>query len=51
MTYKVYKSESAKVLKNNMPFEDMSIGFQCSIDRVPDFYNVEFWNNFTNVYI
>jgi len=39
------------VLKNNMPFEDMSIGFQCRIDRVPDFYNVAFWNHFTNVYI
>jgi len=39
------------VLKNNMPFEDLSIGFQCRIDRIPDIYNVKFWNHFTNVYI
>ena len=39
------------ILKNNMPFEDMSIGFQCRIDRVPDIYNVKFWDHFTNIYI
>ena len=39
------------VLKNNLPFEDLLIGFQCKIDRVPDYYNVNFWNHFTNVYI
>jgi len=39
------------VLKNNMPFEDLSIGFQCKIDRFPDIYNVNFWNHFSNTYI
>jgi len=39
------------VLKNNMPFEDLSIGFQCRIDRKPDIYNIKFWDHFTNVYI
>ena len=39
------------VVKNNMPFEDLSIGFQCRIDRVPDVYNVKFWDHFTNIYI
>ena len=38
-------------IKNNMPFEDLSIGFQCRIDRVPDIYNVDFWHHFTNKYI
>jgi CMP-N-acetylneuraminate monooxygenase len=48
---KVREDSFSWVLKNNMPFEDLSIGFQCRIDRVPDIYNVEFWNYFTNVYI
>lgn len=48
---KVREDSFCWVLKNNMPFEDLSIGFQCRIDRVPDLYNVEFWNHFTNVYI
>ena len=39
------------VVKNNMPFEDLIIGFQCRIDRVPDIYNVKFWDHFTNIYI
>ena len=39
------------VIKNNLPFEDLLIGFQCLIDRNPDIYNVKFWNYFTNIYI
>ena len=39
------------VIKNNMSFEDLSIGFQCKIDRVPDIYNANFWKHFTNNYI
>lgn len=48
---KVREDSFSWVLKNNMPFEDMSIGFQCRIDRAPDIYNVKFWDHFTNVYI
>ena len=48
---KVREDSFSWVLKNNMPFEDLSIGFQCRIDRKPDIYNVEFWSHFTNVYI
>ena len=48
---KVRKDSFYWVIKNNMPFEDLSIGFQCKIDRVPDTYNVNFWNHFTNIYI
>jgi CMP-N-acetylneuraminate monooxygenase len=39
------------VVYNQMPWEDLSIGFQCRIDRVPDIYNVEFWHHFTNIYV
>ena len=48
---KVRKDSFYWVIKNNMPFEDLSIGFQCKIDRVPDIYNVDYWNHFTNIYI
>lgn len=48
---KVREDSFLWVLKNNMPFEDLSIGFQCRIDRVPDIYNVSFWHHFTNVFI
>jgi len=40
---KVRKNSFDWVLKNNAPFEDLSIGFQYKIDRVPDIYNVNFW--------
>ena len=39
------------VIRNRMPWEDLSIGFQCRIDRCPDIYNVDFWDHFTNKYI
>ncbi len=39
------------VIKNQLPWEDMSIGFQCRFKRSPDVYNAEFWHYFTNIYI
>jgi hypothetical protein len=48
---KVRQDSFLWVVNNRMPWEDLSIGFQCRIDRVPDVYNVYFWNHFTNVYI
>jgi CMP-N-acetylneuraminate monooxygenase len=39
------------VIYNQMPWEDLSIGFQCRIDRVPNVYNVDFWHHFTNIYL
>ena len=51
MRIKVREDVFSWVLKNNLPFEDFSIGFQCRIDRVPDAYNVKFWDHFSNVYI
>jgi len=48
---KVRQDSFLWVVNNRMPWEDLSIGFQCRIDRVPDVYNVDFWNHFTNVYI
>ena len=51
LNIKVRQDSFLWVIQKNMPFEDLSIGFQCRIDRTPDVYNVEFWNHFTNVYI
>ena len=48
---KVRNDSFSWVIQNNMPFEDLSIGFQCRIDRNPDIYNVKFWDHFTNIYI
>lgn len=39
------------VIHNQMPWEDLLIGFQCKIDRVPNVYNVDFWYHFTNTYL
>ncbi len=36
---------------NKEPWEDLSIGFQCKISRIPNEYNYKFWHYFTNNYI
>ena len=41
----------AYTLYNGLPWEDLSIGFQCRVNRRPDVYNSKFWSHFTNVYI
>lgn len=51
LNIKVRKDSFLWVIENNMPFEDLLIGFQCRIDRVPNIYNVKFWDHFTNKYI
>ena len=51
LNIKVRQDSFLWVIHNNMPFEDLSIGFQCRIDRAPDIYNVKFWDHFTNIYI
>jgi hypothetical protein len=48
---KIRKDSFSWVINNKMPWEDLSIGFQCKIDRNPDIYNVDFWDHFTNNYI
>ena len=36
------------VLKNVLPWEELSIGFQARFYREPDVYNFDFWNHFQN---
>jgi CMP-N-acetylneuraminate monooxygenase len=39
------------IIKKHLPWEDMSIGFQCRFKRNPDVYNAAFWHYFTNIYV
>ena len=47
---KVRKESFISVIKNLLPWEDLSIGFQTRITRYPDVYNSDFWYYFTNIY-
>ena len=47
---KVRKDSFNYLMKNRLPWENLSIGFQCQINRFPDNYNSDFWYHFTNVY-
>ena len=38
----------AMVIRNGLPLEDLSIGFQIKMYRQPNIYNFKFWNYFTN---
>jgi CMP-N-acetylneuraminate monooxygenase len=48
---KVRAESLGYVISNMMPWEDLSIGFQCRINRKPDVYNADFWYHFTNTYV
>lgn len=48
---KVRRDELLDVIINGKPWEDLSIGFQCRIYRMPNIYNSDFWFYFTNVYV
>jgi CMP-N-acetylneuraminate monooxygenase len=48
---KVRYHEFLKVIKQGLPWEDLSIGFQCRIKRDPNVYNSDFWYHFSNIYV
>ena len=48
---KVRYHEFLKVIRQGLPWEDLSIGFQCRIKRKPNVYNSDFWHHFTNIYV
>lgn len=47
----VRENEFYKIITRGLPWEDLSIGFQCRIIREPNVYNSSFWYHFTNVYV
>lgn len=38
-------------LREGLPWEDLSIGFQMRVVRDPNVYNSDFWFHFTNIYV
>ena len=48
---KIRKEAFLEIVYEYMPWEDMLIGFQTRVDRIPNVYNSNFWYHFTNVYI
>ena len=48
---KIRKESFLNTIYNKLPWEDLSIGFQCKILRYPNEYNAKFWHHFTNIYI
>jgi CMP-N-acetylneuraminate monooxygenase len=50
LVLKIRKESFLNVIYNKLPWEDLSIGFQCKVLRNPNLYNVNFWHHFTNVY-
>lgn len=51
MILKVRSESLMCLVLNYLPWEDLSIGFQCRINRFPDIYESKFWYFFTNVYV
>lgn len=48
---KVREESFCNTIINNLPWEDLLIGFQCKIIRKPNIYNNDFWYHFSNIYI
>ena len=44
----VRQAPFARVIRNRLSWEEISIGFQCRFRRKPDVYNVDFWHYFSN---
>jgi CMP-N-acetylneuraminate monooxygenase len=51
MIIRVREESLARVIREKLPWEDLSIGFQLRIFRNPNVYEAKFWYHFTNVYI
>ena len=51
LVLKVRKESFLNTIYNKLPWEDLSIGFQCKVLRNPNLYNVNFWHHFTNTYV
>ena len=51
LNLKIRKESLYMTIDNFLPFEDLLIGFQCRVRRMPNLYNNRFWYHFTNVYI
>ena len=41
----------ANIIKNMDSWENLVIGFECMVYRIPNVYNVKFWHHFSNIYV
>lgn len=48
---RVRRPAFVRTLREGLPWEDMSIGFQARFERAPNVYEADFWFHFTNVHI
>jgi len=48
---KIRKEAFLEIINEHLPWEDMLIGFQTRVNRIPNVYNSNFWYHFTNIYI
>tara|TARA_B100001063_G_scaffold247237_1_gene291577 strand:- start:1177 stop:2856 length:1680 start_codon:yes stop_codon:yes gene_type:complete len=39
------------IIKNMDSWENLVIGFECMVYRIPNIYNVKFWHHFSNIYV
>jgi hypothetical protein len=46
---RVRASSLIGAFNRGLPLEDLSIGFQVKMFRIPNVYNFNFWNHFTNI--
>ena len=49
MLLKVRTDSMWKIVYYGRPLEELSLGFQCRIDRKPDQYNAAFWKHYTTL--
>lgn len=48
---KIREEAFITTLREGLPWEDLSIGFQIRVERDPNVYNSDFWFHFTNIYV
>ncbi|WP_417668095.1 Rieske 2Fe-2S domain-containing protein [Roseibium sp.] len=51
LAIRIRKAEFVRVIQQGLPWEDLSIGFQCRVQRKPNVYHSEFWYHFSNIYV
>nr|WP_094462083.1 Rieske 2Fe-2S domain-containing protein [Pannonibacter phragmitetus] len=51
LSLRIRRSEFIRVIRLGLPWEDLSIGFQCRVKRQPNIYHSDFWYHFSNVYV
>jgi len=39
------------IIKNMDSWENLVIGFECMVYRIPNVYNFKFWHYFSNIYV